>query len=154
MRLKSKITKDGRAFAIRYSRSAFFIAVTTKASLTTDRYLAIHDFPTLPTPSQYQWTVRVLPAVDTFVSNPCCQGGAAEPPADVAHLQFKSAIAWKLVWVPAGGFRRFVLVDDAGKQLATGVPTGRVPAMREREYNYQVLRGGRYAKAADAYGAP
>ena len=84
----------------------------------------------------------------------CCQGGAAEPPADVAHVQFRSAIAWKLVWVPAGGFTRFVLVDDAGKQLATGLPTGRVPAMREREYNYRVLRGGRYAEAADAYGAP
>ena len=83
----------------------------------------------------------------------CAQGGAAEPPQDVAHLQFRSAIAWKLVWVPAGGYARFVLVDDAGERLATGVPTGAVPPMRERQYNYAIVRGGRYARAADAYAA-
>ena len=40
-------------------------------------------------------------------------------------MTLRVAIAWKLVWVPAGGFTRFILVDDAGKQLATGVPTGK-----------------------------
>ena len=57
------------------------------------------------------------------------------------------------MWVPAGGFTRFILVDDAGKQLATGVPTGRLPAMRERQYNYEMMKGGRFARAADAYAA-
>jgi hypothetical protein len=83
----------------------------------------------------------------------CAQGGNAEPPADVAHLQFRSKIAWKLVWVPAGGYTRFVLVDDAGTQLATGTPTGQIPAEQERKYNYEIVKGGRYAKAADAYAA-
>jgi hypothetical protein len=82
----------------------------------------------------------------------CAQGGKNEPPADVAHLQFRSKIAWKLVWVPgpADDFARFVLVDDEGAELASGVPTGSVPARREREYNYRMLEGGRYARAADA----
>ena len=84
----------------------------------------------------------------------CCPGRRRGTARGRRARNLRSAIAWKLVWVPAGGFTRFVLVDDAGKQLATGVPTGRVPAMREREYNYRVLRGGRYAEAADAYGAP
>ena len=43
--------------------------------------------------------------------------------------------------------------DDA-PGFADANPLKRVPALREREYNYQVLRGGRYAEAADAYGAP
>ena len=74
----------------------------------------------------------------------CAQGGKNEPPADVAHLQFRSKIAWKLVWVPgpANDFARFVLVDDEGAELASGVPTGSVPARREREYNYRMLEGG------------
>ena len=82
----------------------------------------------------------------------CAQGGANEPPADVAHLQFRSKIAWKLVWVPgvANDFARFVLVDDEGVELASGVPTGAIPQRREREYNYQMLKGGRYARAAEA----
>jgi len=83
----------------------------------------------------------------------CAQGGNAEPPADVAHLQFRSKIAWKLVWVPVGGYTRFVIVDDAGAQLATGTPTGQIPAEQERKYNYEIVKGGRYAKAADAYAA-
>ena len=86
----------------------------------------------------------------------CCQGGAAEPPADVAHVQFRSRIAFKLVWVPGrdGAFTRFVLVDDEGAELATGVPTGAIPNERERRFNYEVLKGGRYAEAADARSAP
>jgi len=83
----------------------------------------------------------------------CALGAGQEPPADVAHLQFQSAIAWKLVWVPAGGFTRFVLVDETGKQLATGVPTGRMPGVSERQRNYDTMKGGRFARAADAYAA-
>lgn len=78
----------------------------------------------------------------------CAQGGDAEPPADVAHLQFQSKIAWKLVWVPNGDFSRFILVDDQGLELATGVPTGNTPPLREREHNFRMLEGGRYAAAA------
>jgi hypothetical protein len=83
----------------------------------------------------------------------CILGSAQEPPADVAHVQFQSKVAWKLVWVPGPGgddFSRFVLVDDAGVELATGVPSGNVPTKRERRANYQTVAGGRYATAADA----
>ena len=83
----------------------------------------------------------------------CILGSAQEPPADVAHVQFQSRVAWKLVWVPGAGgddFSRFVLVDDAGVELATGVPSGNVPTKRERRANYQTVAGGRYATAADA----
>ena len=38
-------------------------------------------------------------------------------------------------------------------QLATGTPTGQIPAEQERKYNYEIVKGGRYAKAADAYAA-
>ena len=37
-----------------------------------------------------------------------------DPPQDVAHLQFKSRIAFKLVWCPPN-FDKFVLVDDDGE---------------------------------------
>ena len=37
-----------------------------------------------------------------------------DPPQDVAHLQFKSRIAFKLVWCPPN-FEKFVLVDDDGE---------------------------------------
>merc|ERR1712100_860003 len=72
---------------------------------------------------------------------------------DAAHVQFQSKIAWKLVWVPgeAGDFSRFVLVDENGKSLTTGVPTGNVPRVEEREHNFRMLRGGRYAECAKEY---
>ena len=83
----------------------------------------------------------------------CSLGANQEPPHDVAHVQFQSKIAWKLVWVPGelGDFSRFVLVDDAGTSLTTGVPTGNVPNIMEREHNFQMLRGGRYAECAKEY---
>lgn len=82
----------------------------------------------------------------------CILGSASEPPKDVAHVQFQSKIAWKLVWVPgaARDYSRFVLVDDAGEELSTGVPSGNLPSLQERAANYQTVAGGRYAKAADA----
>jgi hypothetical protein len=46
----------------------------------------------------------------------CMIGCNAEPPRDVAHLQFKSRIAFKLVWCPPD-FKTFVLVDDDGKLI-------------------------------------
>jgi len=83
----------------------------------------------------------------------CSSGANQEPPHDVAHVQFQSKIAWKLVWVPgeAGDFSRFVLVDENGKSLTTGVPTGNVPRVAEREHNFRMLRGGRYAECAKEY---
>lgn len=47
----------------------------------------------------------------------CAIGCSREPPQDVAHLQFRSRIAFKLVWVPPH-FDSFVLVDDDGALLA------------------------------------
>ena len=83
----------------------------------------------------------------------CSSGANQEPPHDVAHVQFQSKIARKLVWVPgeAGDFSRFVLVDENGKSLTTGVPTGNVPRVEEREHNFRMLRGGRYAECAKEY---
>jgi len=83
----------------------------------------------------------------------CILGSNAEPPKDVAHVQFQSRVAWKLVWVPGPerDFKRFVLVDDEGEFLATGRPSGNVPAVYERERNYETVRGGRYARVADSY---
>ena len=79
----------------------------------------------------------------------CMQGCNRDPPADVAHLQFRSRIAFKLVWCPPE-FKTFVLVDDEGKQLNIGTPTGTLPALRERTYNYALVQGSKYSVAADA----
>ena len=47
----------------------------------------------------------------------CMMGCNTEPPQDVAHIQFKSRVAFKLVWAPPN-FDSFVLVDDDGNLLA------------------------------------
>lgn len=78
----------------------------------------------------------------------CMMGCQAEPPQDVAHLQFRARIAFKLVWAPPK-FDTFVLVDDSGSLLAKGSPTGSLPSLRERQRNYQLVRGSKYAVAAD-----
>ena len=85
----------------------------------------------------------------------CTNGCASDPPQDVAHVQFRSRIAWKLVWVPGpdGAHSSLVLVDDDGAQLATGAPTGRLPPLQQRIANYEVVRGSKYAVAADALSA-
>ena len=67
-------------------------------------------------------------------------------------MQFRSRIAFKLVWCPPT-FNTFVLVDDDGYLLATGTPKGRVPDARERQANYRLVRGGKYATAAEKVGA-
>ena len=82
----------------------------------------------------------------------CTNGCHLEPPQDVAHVQFRSRIAFKLVWCPPT-FNTFVLVDDDGMLLATGTPKGRVPDARERQANYRLVRGGKYATAAEKVGA-
>lgn len=80
----------------------------------------------------------------------CAMGCNVEPPTDVAHLQFRARIAFKLVWVPNEFYDTFVLVDDAGALLATGKPmSGNLPALRERQKNYQICAGSKYAREAD-----
>lgn len=82
----------------------------------------------------------------------CTNGAHLTPPSDVAHVQFTSRIAFKLVWVPSD-FSEFVLVDDEGRLLKRGKPTGSLPSMRARRGNYALVRGGRYATVADAIAA-
>jgi hypothetical protein len=82
----------------------------------------------------------------------CMVGCQHDPPRDVAHLQFRSRIAFKLVWVPTPSFDRFVLVDDDGYLLAEGRPNGG-PPVSERRLNYQIVAGSKYAWAADALAA-
>ena len=75
-------------------------------------------------------------------------GCAEDPPRDVAHLQFKSRIAFKLVWSPPD-FSKFVLVDDEGALLAQGAPSGRLPELRQRRYNFETVHGSKYAVEAE-----
>ena len=80
----------------------------------------------------------------------CALGCHTDPPRDVAHVQFRSRIAFKLVWVPNAKFDTFVLVDDDGKLLAVGKPDddGTLPSRREREKNWSIVQGGKYATVA------
>jgi hypothetical protein len=82
----------------------------------------------------------------------CTNGAHLTPPSDVAHVQFSSRIAFKLVWVPPT-FSEFVLVDDEGRFLRRGRPTGNVPPLYARKGNYDLVQGGKYAKVADAIAA-
>ncbi len=80
----------------------------------------------------------------------CAIGCASTPPRDVAHVQFRSRIAFKLVWVPNDGYDAFVLVNDDGELLAYGRPNGgTLPSRREREMNYRIMKGSKYAIAAE-----
>jgi len=79
----------------------------------------------------------------------CTNGAHLTPPSDVAHVQFSSRIAFKLVWAPPD-FSQFVLVDDEGRELRRGRPTGNLPLMRARRGNFELVAGGKYAPAAEA----
>lgn len=79
----------------------------------------------------------------------CAIGCGSNPPQDVAHVQFHSRIAFKLVWVPNVNYDSFVLVDDGGTLLAVGRPTGTLPSRRERVMNYKIMEGSKYAVEAD-----
>lgn len=96
--------------------------------------------------------VASLPELGTGGSwSTCTNGCNLEPPQDVAHVQFRSRIAFKLVWVPPA-LETFVLVDDAGDLLNSGTPTGRLPALSQRQQNFALVRGSKYAAAAEALG--
>ena len=79
-------------------------------------------------------------------------GCASAPPRDVAHVQFRSRVAFKLVWSAAADYSAFAIVDDAGALLATGRPATRAdgPSLEERQMNYALVRGSKYAVAADS----
>lgn len=80
----------------------------------------------------------------------CALGCAKDPPQDVAHVQFRSRIAFKLVWAPPL-YNVFCLVDDEGKLLAKGTPSpsAGLPAMRERQLNYKIVEGSKYSVEVD-----
>lgn len=82
----------------------------------------------------------------------CSNGCDSDPPNDVAHTQFRSRIAFKLVWAPNQNFDTFVLVDDDGNLLAKGKPSDGPPSLphiRQRQMNFQVVQGSKYAVAAE-----
>jgi len=79
----------------------------------------------------------------------CTNGAHMTPPHDVAHVQFSSRVAFKLVWVPPN-FEEFVLVDDEGRLLKRGAPTGSLPSLGARKRNFALVQGGKYATAAEA----
>jgi len=83
----------------------------------------------------------------------CAMGCNQDPPNDVAHVQFRSRVAFKLVWVPNENYDTFVLVDDEGKLMAKGTPSdgsAALPHRREREMNYQIMKGSKYATVAES----
>mmetsp|Transcript_14929 Transcript_14929/g.50320 ORF Transcript_14929/g.50320 Transcript_14929/m.50320 type:complete len:238 (+) Transcript_14929:42-755(+) len=82
----------------------------------------------------------------------CILGNNQSPPRDVAHVQFQSRIAFKLVWLPPA-FETFALVDDSGDVLAQGKPTGVLPPLQERSLNYASVKGGRYDCAGKVSGS-
>jgi len=77
----------------------------------------------------------------------CTNGCHTDPPQDVAHVQFSSRIAFKLVWCPPD-FKTFVLVDDDGNLLNHGTPTGALPGLGQRQANWKLVGKGKYSKAA------
>merc|ERR1712127_867820 len=81
-------------------------------------------------------TIASLPELGPGGSwSTCANGCHLSPPQDVAHIQFRSRIAFKLVWAPNnnGKFDTFVLVDDDGVELARGKPTGRLPSLQDND---------------------
>jgi len=86
----------------------------------------------------------------------CAMGCNSDPPSDVAHVQFRSRVAFKLVWVPNDDYDTFVLLDDDGELLAKGKPSDGpkgLPRRREREMNYHIMKGSKYSIVADRLAA-
>lgn len=96
--------------------------------------------------------IASLPELGPGGSWSTCQIGCNQlPPKDVAHVQFRSRVAFKLVWCPPY-FDSFVLVDDEGNLLNRGTPTGALPDVDSRRANYMLTRGSKYAKEATISG--
>lgn len=67
----------------------------------------------------------------------CMIGCNQNPPQDVSHIQFKSKIAFKLIWLPPN-YNEFVLVDDDGNILKKGINFDtQNPDKTEREKNFE-----------------
>lgn len=88
----------------------------------------------------------------------CAIGAGKEPPFDVAHHQFKSEVAFYLVWLK--GSTEFALVTEEGKHLACGQAEGTLPPADQRKDNWDIFapdgHEGKIAKAAlecDAHSA-
>lgn len=83
----------------------------------------------------------------------CTNGCNLNPPSDVAHVQFQSRVAFKLVWCPPN-FEKFVLVDDEGNWLKTGTPSSSgLPGISWRKSNFALTEGGRYERVARLVGS-
>lgn len=67
----------------------------------------------------------------------CMIGCNQLPPQDVAHLQFNSKIAFKLIWLPPE-YNNFIIVDDDGNLLKKGQNLNKdIPNKSERKLNFQ-----------------
>jgi len=83
----------------------------------------------------------------------CALGAGDEPPHDIAHHQFRSKVAFYLVWLNGGD--KFALATEEGEKLACGQPTGDIPpeggVQEGRKGNWDIFteKGeGKIAKAA------
>ena len=104
-------------------------------------HLQVTPSPHCPPPHR---RTAAPPHCDTHRRTCCtCRSARSVP----RRLQFRSRIAFKLVWVP-DDYSRFVLVDDDGRLLATGAPSGRLPALEERQANYAMVAGSKYGREA------
>ena len=83
---------------------------------------------------------------ENFVDNDgswgtCMIGCNKNPPEDVAHLQFESKIAFKLIWLPPH-YDKFVLVDDDGNILKNGENLDKnFPDKFQRKMNFEIVNG-------------
>ena len=71
----------------------------------------------------------------------CMIGCNQNPPQDVAHLQFNSKIAFKLIWLPPN-YDDFIIVDDNGNILKKGTNLDKnIPDKNQRIMNFQAVEG-------------
>lgn len=85
----------------------------------------------------------------------CLMNCNTNPPRDVAHIQFQSKIAFKLVWLPPS-FDKFALVDDDGNVLKVGENLDKeFPRRAERRMNFEAVHGksgeSKYTKNLEKY---
>lgn len=74
-----------------------------------------------------------------------CAKGA---PEDIAHVQFKSEVAFYLVWLKGGD--QFALVTEQGEHLACGHPSKDLPTVSDRKGNWLIFESGADAMAKAA----